>query len=171
MPIMPLRLRMSIMIWSTIHVLCDNSKEDNWREFCSAPPATKLENKSLSLFQNLCQACYWLKYSKSLKTSVQRSRGRLDHMPSLPPHIHSTAVYTTETRRAKNRMAASCKHKVFLLVRVCGDLIQYTQATLCILCVPLLEEPKVLSLVTSTFWYMCVLTHYVVISHSRQATL
>ena len=89
-------------------------------------------------------------------------------MTSPPPHIHSTAVYTTETRRAKNRTAASCK--VFLLVRVCGDLIQYTQATLCILCVPLLEEPKVLSLVTSTFWYMCV-THYVVISHSRQATL
>ena len=140
------------------------------RVFLCPPPAPKLEKKSLSLFQSLCQACYWLKYSKSLKTSVQRSRGRLDHMPSLPPHIHSTTVYTIEVRRAKNRTAASCK--VFLLVRVCVCVVilYNTHRPHCIFCVPLLEEPKVLSLVTSTFWYMCV-THYVVISHSRQATL
>ena len=89
-------------------------------------------------------------------------------MPSLPPHIHSTTVYTIEVRRAKNRTAASCK--VFLLVRVCVVILYNTHRPHCIFCVPLLEEPKVLSLVTSTFWYMCV-THYVVISHSRQATL
>ena len=83
-------------------------------------------------------------------------------MPSLPPHIHSTAVYTTETRRAKNRTAASCK--VFLLVRVCVVILYNTHRPHSLSSVG--GAKSLVSLVTSTCWYLCV-----AIRHSRQATL
>ena len=89
-------------------------------------------------------------------------------MPSLPPHIHSTAVYTTEIRRAKNRTAASCK--VFLLVRVCVVILYniiHRPHCVYIVCTSVGGAKSLVSLVIFTcVRYMCV-----VIPHSRQATL
>ena len=77
------------------------------------------KKKSLSLFQSLSEACNWLEYSKSLKTSVQRSRGRLDHMPSLPPHIppQSTPQKHAEQRTERQRLVRfSCWHMCVMIL-------------------------------------------------------